>query len=70
LGKTLKNPRPQLQAVLAESGGTGMENGVKKKDESAKKKKKVEKGVCHICARLSFSSSKANSRNRRSTWRS
>jgi len=46
----LKNPRPQLQAALAESGGVGMENGIKKKDESAKKKKKVEKGVCqHLC---------------------
>jgi len=48
--QTLKNPRPQLQAALAESGGVGMENGIKKKDESAKKKKKVEKGVCqYLC---------------------
>lgn len=48
--QTLKNPRPQLQAALAESGGVGIENGIKKKDESAKKKKKVEKGVRqHLC---------------------
>ena len=43
--QTFKNPRPALQAALAESGMAGMENGIKKKDESAKKKKKVDKGV-------------------------
>lgn len=40
---TFKNPRPALAAALAESGA--MENGIKKKDESAKKKKRVDKGV-------------------------
>ena len=43
--QTFKNPKPQLAALLAESGP--MENGTKKKDESAKKKKRVtDKGVC------------------------
>lgn len=39
-----KNPKPALAAALAESGP--MENGIKKKgDESAKKKKRADRGV-------------------------
>ncbi|KAL8793945.1 MAG: hypothetical protein Q9195_003458 [Heterodermia aff. obscurata] len=41
---TFKNPKPALAAALAESGP--MENGIKKKgDESAKKKKRSDRGV-------------------------
>ncbi|KAG6989842.1 transcription initiation factor TFIID subunit 14 [Physcia stellaris] len=41
---TFKNPKPALAAALAESGP--MENGIKKKgDESAKKKKRADRGV-------------------------
>lgn len=46
--QTFKNPKPNLLAALKESGPTlGDENGVKPKreSESARKKKKVEKGV-------------------------
>ena len=42
--QTFKNPKPALAAALAESGP--MENGIKKKgDESAKKKKRADRGV-------------------------
>lgn len=64
--QTFKNPKPALAAALAESGP--MENGTKKKgDESAKKKKRSDRGVSkisheHLRTRLTHPY--------RSTWRS
>lgn len=45
--QTFKNPKPALLAALRETGPVpGEENGRKKGDESAKKKKRGDKGVC------------------------
>lgn len=44
--QTFKNPKPPLLAILKESGPVpGEANGVRSKDESAKKKKRLDKGV-------------------------
>ena len=44
--KVFKNPKPALLAILRESGPVpGDANGVKARDESAKKKKRPDKGV-------------------------
>ena len=46
LGQVFKNPKPALLAILKESGPVpGDANGVKARDESAKKKKRPDKGV-------------------------
>lgn len=46
--QTFKNPKPNLLALLKESGPTfGEENGVKpKRGDESKKKKRSDKGVC------------------------
>lgn len=49
--QTFKNPKPNLLSALKESGPTfGEENGVKPKreSESAKKKRRPDKGVCLV----------------------
>ncbi len=44
--QVFKNPKPALLAILKESGPVpGDTNGVKGRDESAKKKKRPDKGV-------------------------
>lgn len=44
--QTFKNPKPDLVALLAESGPTGQENGVQgRRDETQKKKKSKDKNV-------------------------
>lgn len=44
--QVFKNPKPALLAILKESGPLpGDANGVKARDESAKKKKRPDKGV-------------------------
>ena len=49
LVQVFKNPKPALLAVLKESGPVpGDANGVKARDESAKKKKRPDKGVSPI----------------------
>ena len=49
LFQTFKNPKPNLLAVLRETGSVpGDENGRKKGEESAKKRKRPEKGVCYL----------------------
>ena len=46
LMQVFKNPKPALLAILKESGSVpGDANGVKARDESAKKKKRPDKGV-------------------------
>ena len=46
LVQIFKNPKPALLAILKESGPVpGDANGVKARDESAKKKKRPDKGV-------------------------
>ena len=52
LEKTFKNPKSALLAILKESGPIpGDTNGVKSRDESAKKKKRPDKGV-RLCTHL------------------
>lgn len=64
--QTFKNPKPALAAALAESGP--MENGIKKKgDESAKKKKRSDRGVNNIAHEHLRT---WLTRRCRSTWRS
>ena len=49
LVQVFKNPKPALLAILKESGPVpGDANGVKARDESAKKKKRPDKGVSLI----------------------
>lgn len=44
--QVFKNPKPALLAILKESGPVpGDANGIKARDESAKKKKRPDKGV-------------------------
>ena len=44
--QVFKNPKPALLAILKESGPVpGDANGVKAREESAKKKKRPDKGV-------------------------
>ena len=46
LAQIFKNPKPALLNILKESGPVpGDTNGVKGRDESAKKKKRPDKGV-------------------------
>ncbi|KAF2838299.1 SAS complex, SAS5 subunit/transcription initiation factor IID, subunit 14 [Patellaria atrata CBS 101060] len=42
---TFRNPKPDLVAILKESGGGGDENGVKKGADSARKKSRKDKNV-------------------------
>ncbi|KAF2269916.1 SAS complex, SAS5 subunit/transcription initiation factor IID, subunit 14 [Lojkania enalia] len=42
---TFRNPRPELVALLAESGPAGAENGVRGKGDAAKKKGRKDKNV-------------------------
>jgi hypothetical protein len=45
--QTFRNPKPDLVALLAESGPAGEANGVRGKGDATKKKGRRDKNVCH-----------------------